>query len=231
MIKYLKIIFGLLIFSLMGCVSEETQNAALESAATIKAKSYKVGKGSFAGTDNESYKSLNIEFSDFEELPDKYDNEKLSSIAALVFFKNLKAHDYSGFDKIKVTLNIKNTIVESLYDIKTLSIIDDYLKVSEDLITSFKEKSFEAMQQCIDTTMIPTSDQDGIYNIMMKIDSAYGKINNYTFTGFKLKESTNNKNPDFVIWCVLQHDNAETYLELIVNRATKKIIYIEINGE
>jgi len=231
MTKYLQFVFGLLFLLLTGCVSEETQDAASQAASTIKATKYKVGKGTAAGTDKESYKSLNIEFSDFDGLQDSYDNEKLSSTAVLVFFRNLKPKDYSGFDKIQVTLNRQNTTVETLYDIKQLSETDKHFKVARDLITSIHEKSITAMQACIDTTIIDRNFQDAVYKVFAQLDSTYGQFNDNVFTGFKFSETKEEKIPVFVTWCELKHDSATTDLKLMVNTSTDKIIFIGVNGE
>ncbi|MFN6378922.1 MAG: hypothetical protein ACK4WD_06590 [Flavobacteriales bacterium] len=226
MINQLRVVCGLFFLLLVGCISEETQNAAAQAASTIRAKKYKVGKGTSARTGEGSYVSLNIEFSDFDGLQDGYDNEKLSSVAALVFFRNLKPNEYSGVDKIQVRINRENSTEETLYDIKQLIEAESYFKVATNLITSFHEKSIPAMQACIDTTIIDVSSQQEIMKAFAQLDSAYGQFNNHIFTAFKFTETTEENIPVFVTWCEFQRNSATTDLKLILNTSTDKVIFI-----
>jgi hypothetical protein len=229
MTKYLQFVFGLTFLLLTGCISQEIQEAASEAASIIKATKYKIGKGTAAGTNRESHNSLNIEFSEFDGSIDGYDNEKISSIAVLAFYRNLKPKDYSGFEKIKVILNRQNTTVETLYDIKQLNETHKYFKVANDLITSIHDRSIPAMKACIDTMIIDRNFQDGIYNVFDQLDSAYGQFNDNMFTGFKFSETKDGNIPVFVTWCELQHESTTTDLKLIINRSTDKIIFIGFN--
>lgn len=229
MLKYIQITIACLL-TLTSCVSGEIQNAAREAAISIQATQYSVGSGAYAGTGEENYKSFNITFSDFAELPDNYDTRKLSSTGALVFFKKLKPADYEGIDKIKVTITNNNTSMEALYDIKQLSETDAYFPAVTKLIESFKNKSFTTMQSCIDSTAISSENQEGIYKVVMNLDSLYGKIDSYMYTGFDLKEIKEVKEPVFIAWGVLKHERAQSRLKVVVHTVTKKILYIGING-
>ncbi len=227
--KSLHLTIGLLVLLLAGCISEELQNAASKAATTIKASKAKVAKGIAVDTDKENYKSLNIEFSDFENVADNFDNDKVSSTAALVFFRNLKAKDYSGYEKIQITLARQNTTSEIIYDIKKLQKVEGQMSIIQSLIEAINSKSFESYEILIDTTAYDREVQLSIYNEFMKVDSLSGKISKNVFTGFKFRETQTKKIPQTVIWCELIHASDVTELTFHIDSSTNKIMRVGIN--
>ena len=170
MSKYFSIIIGIVFLFFTGCISKELKHAASEAGKAIQAGKIKIAKGVATSTDKENYKSLNLEFGDFAGVPDNYDNEKLSSVGAFLFFKNLTPNDYLGYQKIQVTLQRGNATIETLYDIEKVSKVISQVKVVEAFINTIRLKSYKDYEQFIDTVNFEKDVQLMIYNGFMKMD-------------------------------------------------------------
>ncbi len=228
MSKYFPLIIGLIFFLLTGCISNELQHAASEAGKTIRAGKTTIVKGVATSTNKEIYKSLNLEFSDFTDVSKNYNNEKLSSLSALEFFKNLNPNDYLGYSKIQVTLHRGDTTVETLHDIERLSKVMSQLKIVESFLNTIRLKSYKDYEKLIDFGDYKKEVQLSVYNGFMDKDWLNGDISGIKLTGFRFTESKDKKIPETILWFELNHANGNFQLNFRIDERTNKIIEVDL---
>lgn len=216
---FFAILLGILLYA---CASKHEQDIARDIASKFKAKSYKLGQGVSASTNEGSHKSiqLSLEGMDAVNL-----NEKIASLAAYYFYENDTLPD-SKYNSIEITLSDGSSTFEKTYCNDSIAMIPRYLKGP---ITSFFKYYLSDSIRCAVDTSIPDSTLKYITKGIHSVDSVYGPIQSMNLKGFAFMHIITTNEPVIVLWVDAETDKYITAYQFLVSPKTSKIIEIQVN--
>lgn len=224
--RFVKFVITCALFN-ASCTDENLAYSVKNAAAEVNANSYSAGIGSSIETGVGTNKYLRVKFSEFNQM-DQFESEQLSSVGALAFYNNLDQNNLKKYTKVKVLIERGSSNTETMYNFSSLDKIDNYLSIIEPYVESINSNSYPKFFSLIDTNIIDSNITKDAFKALLKVDSLHGEIIDFENNGFKFAISED-KTPLVTLWYNLQYsDSTSSYLKLIADTETKKIVYINI---
>lgn len=221
--------FFFFILLLASCASKEQQAAASKVAAIWDAQNCTVGKSVSANTSEGSKKTITLELQNLKGVKDDYPKQKVTSVSALTFLEHLEKRDYQDYSHIKISIKDEGSSFEKEYQISDILSAREELVVVKAFFEKIKNNEQEKLNVFFNNTFIPDSTITLIKTAFARLDSANGKLDKMTVTGFDFNTLEETKEPVLVV--TAEFANAKHYVEceFAVSKKDKKIVYFGIN--
>jgi len=224
----------ILIFStlLTACVSQKEQDAASKAADIYGAESYSVEHKNFTDTQKGLQKIIVLKLKNIKLIAPDYPIEKVASISALTFIKNLDKKDYQDYDQLEIDIeNSVNGIInisktqEITYEIKKIVNTIPLINVVTDFLDKFKSNDTLKLKTILDTKIADSV--NSLFNSKAKIDSICGKQDKINISGFAYDSINETKEPIVIIWAETTNGACVTNYRFNISEKSKKIIFID----
>ena len=168
----------------------------------------------------EMSKSKIIEkFSSILELP--------ASNIAYLFYSNLK-EEQDNYTEVHVTIKLtKGETHKFIYNSKDLKEIEKFTPILEVVSSKIKSQDIVGLLTDFDKEIAKDIDVELFEKTCIKVDSAFGKINETYFHGFMFTEFTEYKDPIVQLVGIMKREKQDIPLSLYINRKTKKLVSIK----
>lgn len=205
-------LIGLLLFAnllLIGCISEEAQNAASHAANAIPAGNVKLETYSTHDTGKEDYKAYKLVFGGIDKsLFEAKDYDRIASLGAYVFAANLKPTDLGGYKKVDVQLNLPDNITHNAtFDMDRLLGTAKHIEYTEKIFDAIKKKDFALYRDLVKTLQEEEVAIASEFDTMMRLDSLNGGFERLNFSGFIYSVNPEDSSNETTIRCQLLQTN------------------------
>lgn len=223
-----KIYYSILVIMcclLYACTSEREQSAAAQAAALSGAEDYTISESKSTEADG-SHRDLVVTL---KSIQSNETNEKIASTSALTIFGTITKEDYKDYDRIRIVIERDASTFEQAYPIDKLEISTPFLKKLLNVFRQDAGNNYALPLELFDSGAIQDSTLLQFKNILVRLDTDYGKLSNVAVSSFKFDKL---KNPTVDI--LMAHITASNGLMLTdytfyFSFTTRKIIYIGIN--
>lgn len=160
----------------------------------------------------------------FNGIPKASLNEQNTSICAYYFYKGDTAGP-STYDQIAVSVSDGSSSFKKAYTIEEIKLADSLLKYP--VVKFFKWYTSDSVNALIDGRF-PPDDLAKIKTVMLRNDSAYGKIDGGGFAGWQVSFITETKEPIMAIYTTAISGKYQADYLIGVIPTTKKISVVRL---
>lgn len=219
-----------IMLALGSCGSKSEKSALIKIEKVFNVKSSSVEHQEVIDNLGKEIRLIELRLN-FEKLNLNYKKQKITSSAALLFYNEIKNLDYKKSDSIIISLNASNLNYKKSYQFENIWLADSVIKEMFLFINAIQFGDFTKITNLIDTSKISISNLAQTRNLLLELESKYGKTTKLTSTGFSFNYSNEINKPILILWMEINNGEKITFCTFYFDIEYQKIIYYNFDSK
>jgi hypothetical protein len=150
--------------------------------------------------------------------------------ATKIAYENFNEKDKQTYNQIKIIIKVGNNEFSKAYELSQVKQNIKLLKTTDLILDEIKNQNFEKINKRY-SAYIDGNSKIILKNVILKIDSLYGKAKKVQFVGLNGGWINMNESSfqGFESWYLIEYEKGKSFFKIIINSDTKEIISLTIN--